>query len=156
MIKKIMLSSLFTVQAFAAGQMATYTVPTAADEADLKPYAQFTLDNFSAVKKDGAISQLKYILPEELAGYQRLIEMNAVGTADKNGNVHLESTTGDKAVCVANKCDVKYGNLNIDRDEVLEKIFDKSNSFQDFDSRVKIADKFVADPVGVIEFQDTP
>lgn len=129
---------------------ASYTVPTL--DPQLSPYAHFEISDLRVEKGNGAL-RVTYSLPLELTGDPVTIELTGEESLH-GGRVRLRGELG-KANCVGASCEVDYRHLPINRAAVTARLWDISETQEEFDARLQLAMEFEGNPIGIVNL-DAP
>jgi hypothetical protein len=134
--------------------VARYSVPVSEE---LAPYSQFTLSDFQSVRTGDQVTYT-YTLPPELAGAgSQTVTMS--GTIAPGQPTLLQGDLGSAACALEAdgqnvRCQVQYGNLQIDSSGVKAFLMSQSVGPTELAARLQVADLFAKEPVGVIFFRD--
>lgn len=131
---------------FKGDDFPTYTVPT--NDQSLLPYAIFPLVDLKT-QMNGQRAQVRYTLPRELTG--RPIEVQMEGGETSPGVWRLK---GPKSVatCAAEKCQVRYHNLNLNPSEVEGFLRNQNMQPTELQGRITLARFFHDDPFGIVQY----
>ncbi len=131
-------------------QAALYEVPVA--EEGLKPYAIFTLPNFSS--SQGEKFEVSYDMPMELVGEKMTVKF-AGPIVDGVLPKVLKGSHGEMT-CLEGlefRCEVSYYGLSIDFSAVLAYVDSLDLPMEQFQGILQVAARFGGDQVGIVSFR---
>lgn len=133
----------------ASARAASYTVPTT--DPRLSPYANFALLDLQVFRDNGRF-HLSYSLPLELTGDQVTLTFTEEKATD--GALVLRGEMG-KAICSETRCEVDYKHLPINRQAVTARLWEMSQTQEEFDARLQLSMDFEGNPIGIVNL-DAP
>lgn len=136
----IITAFLMTSSAFAKSTMTDYEVPG---------FPNNTYEMGFRLEVDGDRVSARYELPLDLTGARNRIEVR--GTFSEPGVALLQGQKGE-ILCNfnLNKCDARYKDLNIDLDQVRQRLVSQGFSADQVELGLTISRRFEGDPIGII------
>lgn len=134
---------------------AFYDVPTTG--ADELPFASNPVE--ARVRTlDGGKRQVRYLLPEVIAGRHRVVDMTSTPDGDGGATLSGPSGTGscDLTATPEIVCHVHLTGVAMSLDEATEAINAVAKTESERLARLSIAQKFIGDPLGVVRFARSP